>query len=88
MVNLKVFDSKELVVCKGNDPLTTEIFQFYDRQKVLYNGTDSVKAGRFHVTFAVPQDINYSGETGKMTLYAYNADGGKQAHGSEERSEW
>ena len=85
LVNLKVFDSKELVVCKGNDPLTTEIFQFYDRQKVLYNGTDSVKAGRFHVTFAVPQDINYSGETGKMTLYAYNADGGKQAHGSEER---
>ncbi len=85
LVNMKVFDSKELVVCKGNDPLTTSIFQFYDRQKMLYNGTDSVKSGKFAMTFAVPQDINYSGETGKMTLYAYSSASAEQGHGAEER---
>ena len=84
LVNMKVFNSKELVACKGNDPLTTSIFQFYDRQKVLYNGTDSVKSGKFEMTFAVPQDINYSGETGKMTLYAYSANSAEQGHGAEE----
>lgn len=85
LVNLKVFDSKEKIVCKGNDPLLTEIYQYYDRQKVLYNGTDSVKVGNFQMTFAVPQDINYSGETGKMTFYAYSPKLDEQAHGAEER---
>ncbi len=84
LVNLKVFDSKEKIVCKGNDPMLTEIFQYYDRQKVLYNGTDSVCAGKFSITFAVPQDISYSDETGKMTLYAYSSSLSEQAHGAEE----
>ena len=85
LVNMQVFDSKELIVCKGNDPLTTSIFQFYDRQKVLYNGTDSVRSGKFSMTFAVPQDINYSCEPGKMTLYAYSPSRTEQGHGTEER---
>lgn len=69
-----VRDNKELVTCRKNDTRLKEAFQFYDRSKILFNGSDSVRNGRFQFTFAVPQDINYSGESGLINLYAASND--------------
>lgn len=45
-------------------------FTYTERSKILYQGTDSVKGGRFEFTFPVPLDINYSDEPGLLNLYA------------------
>lgn len=84
LVSVTVKDNRELRTCLMNDPMTEESFQFYDRTKTLFSGTDSVRNGRFAMNFVVPKDINYSGGQGLITLFAYNADGSETAHGNSE----
>lgn len=70
-----VRDSRELITGRLNISADAdEPVKFYDRTNVLYNGADSVRNGRFDFSFAVPKDINYSGNNGLMNLYAVNAD--------------
>lgn len=88
-ISATVLDSRELITCKVNksalmDGNVSAPFQFYDRSKTLFNGTDSIANGRFSFSFAVPQDLNYAGQTGKMTLYAVNSDHTIEANGEEE----
>ena len=81
-----VRDTRELITCRLNDRNEAdEAFTFYDRQKVLYNGSDSVRAGEFRFTFAVPRDINYANGSGLINVYAVNNDHTLAAHGAEER---
>ena len=75
-------DSEEQIVCKGQADDTKAIFSYYDRQNVLFNGSDSVRHGTFDFTFAVPMDINYSDGKGLMNIYAVSNDHSKEAHGS------
>ena len=84
LVSVVVKDNRELRTCLMNDPTTETAFQFFDRTKTLFSGTDSVRNGRFAINFVVPKDINYSGEQGLITLFAYNADGSETAHGESE----
>ena len=58
-----------------------DTLKYYDRTKNIFSGTDRVSNGRFSISFTVPRDINYSNETGLITLFAYNADGTTTAHG-------
>lgn len=81
IIKTLVRDNRELVTCYDNEHEASEKFQFYDRSKSLYNGTDSVRNGRFNVKFVIPRDINYSNETGLITLFAYTPDGNISAHG-------
>ena len=77
LVTATVRDSEELIECKLNDTSSDgadEAFTYYDRTNTLFSGTDSVTAGEFSFSFAVPMDINYSDESGLMNLYA--VDGG------------
>lgn len=81
-----VRDTRELITCRRNDPgEAEEAFTFYDRQKVLFNGSDSVRAGNFKFTFAVPRDINYANGSGLINVYAVNSDHSLLAHGIEDR---
>ena len=76
LVTATVRDSEELIECKLNDTSSDgadEAFTYYDRTNTLFNGTDSVTAGEFSFSFAVPMDINYSDETGLMNLYAVDS---------------
>lgn len=87
VVSMLVRDSKEKITCKLNDTSDTgadQAFTYDDRQKVLYNGSDSVINGKFAVTFAVPKDINYSDSTGLVNLYAISTDKMISAHGYSE----
>jgi hypothetical protein len=45
-------------------------FDYTERGKMLFTGTDSVRNGRFEFTFPVPLDINYSDAEGLLSLYA------------------
>lgn len=82
IITATVRDSRELITCRLNDPTEADsAFQYYDRTKVLYNGSDSVRAGKFAFSFAVPKDINYSDGTGLINLYAVNSDRSITANG-------
>ncbi len=72
-VTATIRDSRELVTCRQNDRSQASVaFQYYDRTKTIFSGTDSVRNSRFNFTFAVPMDIKYSDESGLMNLYAVN----------------
>lgn len=88
VVTATVRDSKTTVTCKLNntdkkDGASTA-FVYTDRTKTLYNGSDSVRQGKFAFSLAVPKDINYSNETGLINLYAINNAKDVRAHGSTE----
>lgn len=82
---ITVRDSRELVTCRlnnrGDDDASSEAYQYYDRTKVIYNGSDSIRNNRFDITFAVPKDINYSDDNGLITVYACNDGKTMLAHG-------
>lgn len=86
LVTATVRDTRELVTCKLNNKSkdgASTAFQYYDRSKTIFQGTDSVRAGQFSFTFAVPRDINYADGTGLVNLYAVGDDQ-TLAHGSED----
>ncbi len=71
-----VRDAEQLIVCKLNDMSSdmgaSEAFTFYDRPSTIFSGSDSVRAGKFKLTFVVPKDIDYSDNTGIINLYTVN----------------
>ena len=82
VVTMTVRDVEENVVCRMNDANIFETaFEFTDRPSIIYNGSDSVRNGRFAITFAVPRDISYSEATALITLYAFSNDRTQKAHG-------
>ena len=70
----KVLDNEEKIVTHNNNGLAPKAFEYYDRTKTIFAGSDSVRAGVFEFQFPVPLDINYSDESGLLNLYALNAD--------------
>ena len=81
-VSLQVLDSKQLVTCHNNASAEVQdtVFTFYDRQKTIFSGSDSVANGKFHVSFVVPYDLNYGG-TGQLHAFAMSDDYTTIAHG-------
>ena len=67
-----VYDSKEEVSTLNS--LNKGAVTYTDYMKVLFSGVDSVRNGRFELTFPVPLDINYSDGQGLLNLYACDAD--------------
>jgi hypothetical protein len=83
VVTVIVRDSRELVTCKNNASAQADTpFTYYDRTKVLFNGTDSVKDSKFAISFNVPMDINYSDDYGLVNVYAVNSTTSELVHGS------
>ena len=84
VVTAMVRDAEETIVCQQNDDSAegSEVaFTYKDRTKMLYQGSDSVRNGSFHFTFAVPKDVSYADGNGLMTLYAVNNDRTMTLHG-------
>ena len=83
IVNLMVRDSEEEITCRmNNESEVDKAFVFKDRVQTLFQGADSVRAGRFALTFAVPKDMNYSSGSGLMNLYAVDAERHLLGHGA------
>jgi len=83
-VDVMVRDNAETVTCFNNDGSASKKFTFTDRTKMLYTGVDSVRNGQFSIQFVMPRDINYSDESGLITLFAYTSDGLMTAHGEND----
>lgn len=84
-ISMTVRDSKELKICLNNAHEADTLFTFNDRTKTLFSGTNTVKGGKFSITFTVPRDINYSNANGLMTMFAYTDDAIVTAHGETDR---
>ena len=82
LLTATVRDSEELVTCMGNAEDSKNVYTYYDRPNVLFNGSDSVRNGRFRFSFAVPMDINYSDGAGLINLYAVNKEHTLEANGA------
>lgn len=77
-----VFDKKQEVVTQDNDnvnPYSYEVFE-----NVIYKGKTSVVNGDFSFTFPVPRDISYAIGTGRVSYYAVESEGSRDAHGNSE----
>ena len=88
VVTATVRDSRNQITCKLNDTSddgASEAFRFYDRQKTLFNGSDSVRNGQFVLSFAVPKDINYSDSAGLVNLFAINGSKNLRVQGASDR---
>lgn len=79
-----IYDSQTLVTCLNNDGDSDPPVTYYARQNILYSGRDSITNGKFNITFPVPLDIKYTGETGRIQLYAITTDHLSQANGYTE----
>lgn len=80
-----VRDSKQTVVCKlwntDKETGSQTAYVFTDRPNYIYKGQDSIRNGRFAISFAVPKDIQYSAGNGMVNLYGVNGDRSSMAHG-------
>ena len=88
VVSLTLKDVEQTVVCRLNNPDSSPsaagsdtAYVFKDHPTTIYNGQDSVRNGRFSISFVLPQDISYSEGNGLMTVYALSSDKQREANG-------
>ena len=85
VATIMVRDAAETVTCRMNDAGEKEgsryAFTYTDRTATLFQGSDSIRGGRFAFSFAVPRDLKYSDDTGLINLYGVSTDRTATAHG-------
>jgi hypothetical protein len=50
------------------------VFEYEERNSILFRGKTEVKAGQFEFRFVIPKNINYQLERGKISLYGVDND--------------
>ena len=83
IVYTRLFDNLETIVCRNNAG-ANEAFTYTDRNGLLHESQDSVRAGVFSEEFIIPIDINFSNETGRLVFYAIDTTTGIEANGYNE----
>lgn len=82
VISTYAYDSEEHITCKNNaNEKNLKPLEYDDRTRLIYSGNDSVRAGKFTITFPVTTDINYSDKTGMLYLYAINEERFSEAQG-------
>ena len=84
VVHLTMKDVEETITCRLNNRSSDgseTAFQFSDRPTTLFTGSDSIRSGRFTLTFALPVDVSYSDSTDLLIAYAMSNDRQNTAHG-------
>lgn len=81
VLNPTVLDSRTSVKTLDNNR-TGNTLTYKDYLNTLFIGNDSVRQGKFSFSFTVPKDISYSGDYGKINLYASDPATGNEAQGS------
>ena len=84
VLQLTMKDVEELIVCRHNldwqEPDVSP-YEYTDRPTTIFNGHDSISAGRFAITFSLPYDMSYSDDNCQLLAYAVTNDKQKEAHG-------
>jgi hypothetical protein len=78
-------DHEEQITCLNNAGDSSGALIYRDRPTTLFEGSDSVRQGRFELRVVIPRDISYSGDTGRLTLYATNSAHSVEASGYNEQ---
>ena len=78
-VNVKLFDKAQTRRTLGTE---SSVFEFEQRDNLIFNGLASVVNGEFVIQFIVPRNIQYQFGDGKISLYATNTQGSSDAFGS------
>lgn len=80
-LEVKVMDSQIDITTRNNFRNDTA-FTYKDYKNIVYKGSTQVQNGRFSFSFYVPGNISYSGNAGKMILYASDSEQKIEAKGS------
>jgi hypothetical protein len=84
VLQLTMKDVEELITCRHNidwqEPDVSP-YEYTDRPTTIFNGHDSISAGRFAITFSLPFDMSYSDDNCQLLAYAVSNDKQKEAHG-------
>ncbi len=83
ILSARVYDNLETITCNNNAGASSA-FTSTNRDKVLFNGQDSIRSGHFSLSFVMPADINFSDEEGRVVFYAINDDLTVEANGYSE----
>lgn len=84
-VTATVADRLEEITCKNNDGSASQPMVYQDRTKKIFEGSDSVRNGRFCIAFRVPRDISYTEDNGRITFYAVDNEKQLECHGANEQ---
>jgi hypothetical protein len=84
-ITATVNDRMETIICKNNDGSAESPMVYEDRTKKIFEGSDSIKSGRFTIRFQVPKDISYTNDCGRVTFYAVNNTKTLECHGNNEQ---
>lgn len=84
ILSARLYDNEETITCRNNAGSKKGPYKFTNRDKVLFNGQDSLRAGHFQMQLVVPEDINYSNEGGRLVFYAVSGDRRVEANGYNE----
>lgn len=72
-VSATIYDRKETVTCKDNKKSTSgNPMVFTERAKSIFKGSTKAEGGKFTFHAAIPRDISYSDEAGRISFYAIN----------------
>lgn len=87
LLQATIFDAKQILHTRGNksdgtqDPDKVGI-DYDDYTNTLFSGKIEIKNGEFEINFVAPKDILYADDNGKMSFYAIESSGGRNAQGS------
>jgi len=80
-----LFDREKTIVCKNNNNDPAGPYSYKARPQRLFQGSDSVRQGRFELLTVIPRDISYSTDAGRLALYAVNNDHTMECNGYNEQ---
>ena len=84
ILTARVYDNLENITCLNNANASKGPFQYTSREKILFNGLDSVRNGSFAINYVMPVDINFSNESGRAVFYVVSEDRSIEANGYNE----
>lgn len=83
IANATLKDKAVKCFTKGNEP-QVDPFSYYDYQSILYNGSATVKNGKFEFQMIIPKDLNYNVGYGRLSMYGYDQANGWDAMGVDD----
>lgn len=76
-----LFDREETITCLNNAGTADTPMTYKERTSQLYEGTDSVRDGKFTIQMIIPRAISYSDDDARLVFYAVNEDYTLECHG-------
>lgn len=80
-----LYDRQETIKCKDNDGSAQKYdkqpFEYQERTRQVFEGSNVVKEGRFEFTITIPRDISYSNDAACLQLYAVSQDKQRECSG-------